>query len=149
MIHRMPTHVGTLTFSRRPNEAIYAALEPGAVDIWWNLALELGDLVPRMRLHAAEVLWAKIPDFAAPPDILLFAEQLDRVCVLLGCEGRVHVSCYGGRGRTGLALACVRMIVEEEPPEVALAAAEAATGGPETEEQRAFVVVLHDLLKGR
>src|SRR5262249_17497422 len=135
--------------SRRPNDELFAALAGEGLDIWWNLALELGDLVPRMEQYAAEVLWARIADYAVPTDVPQFAEQLDRVCTLLGCDGRVHVSCYGGRGRTGLAVACVRMILEDEPPEEALRAAFEASGGPETDEQRAFVVDLHRALKLR
>src|SRR5262249_30389920 len=105
MIKTMPTCVRTLTFSRRPDEGIYSVLQAADLDIWWNLALELGDLVPRMKQCAAEVLWAKIADYSVPTDVPAFAEQLDRVCALLSCEGCVHVNCYGGRGRTGLALA--------------------------------------------
>ncbi|MBX3227051.1 MAG: hypothetical protein KIT84_36055 [Labilithrix sp.] len=101
-----------------------------------------------MREHAAEVLDGRIADFGVPSDVPAFAEQLDRVVTLLGCSGRVHVSCYGGRGRTGLALACIRMLLEEEAPEVALAAAREVSGGPETEAQAAFVVDLHRALRG-
>jgi protein-tyrosine phosphatase len=147
MIQRMPTNLGTLTFSRRPTDAVYAELERAELDIWWNVARELGDLVPRMATCAAEVLWAPIADYSVPADTAAFAEQLDRVCVLLGCHGRVHVNCYGGRGRTGLALACVRMVLEEETPDQALAAAYAACGGPETEAQRGFVADLHRQLR--
>lgn len=149
MIKRMPTRVGTLTFSRRPNEAIYSALEPANLDIWWNVAAELGDLVARMQQCAAEVLWARIADYSVPTDVPAFAEQLDRVCALLSCGGAVHVSCYGGRGRTGLALACVRVFLEEEDPAVALSAAFEASGGPETEEQRAFVTRLYQGVRAR
>ena len=148
MLRTMPTRCGTLTFSRRPDDEIYAALGAGEVDIWWNLALELGDLTPRMHEHAAEVLVGRIPDFGVPSDVPAFAEQLDRVVTLLGCFGHVHVSCYGGRGRTGLALACVRMLLDDEEPAVALAAAREASGGPETDAQAAFVVDLYRALRG-
>lgn len=148
MLHTMPTSAGTLTFSRRPNDVIYAALGPDELDIWWNLARELGDLTPAMRRHAAEVLEGAIPDFGVPEDLPAFAEQLDRVVTILGCAGRVHVSCYGGRGRTGLALACIRMLLDDEAPELALAAAREASGGPETEAQATFVVDLHRALRG-
>lgn len=148
MIHTLPTSAGTLTFSRRPNDAIYAALGQGDLDIWWNLARELGDLTPKMREHAAEVLEGMIPDFGVPADVPAFAGQLDRVVTILGCSGHVHVSCYGGRGRTGLALACIRMLLEDEAPEVALALAREASGGPETEAQATFVVDLHRALRG-
>jgi hypothetical protein len=149
MIKTMPTRSGTLTFSRRPDDAIFATLKPVGLDIWWNLAAELGDLVPRMQECAAEVLWAPIADYSVPSDMPAFAAQLDNVCALLGCEGRVHVSCYGGHGRTGLALACVRMILDEDEPTKALAAAFDASRGPETEAQRAFVVDLWRGLRAR
>lgn len=148
MLRTMPTRSGTLTFSRRPNDEIYTALAADELDIWWNLAVELDDLAPRMREHAAEVIDGKIPDFGVPTDVPAFAEQLDRVVTILGCFGRVHVSCYDGRGRTGLALACIRMLLEDEEPDVALAAARAASRGAETEAQAAFVIDLHRALRG-
>lgn len=144
----MPTSIGTLTFSRRPTDEIYGALGADEVDIWWNLARELRDQTPRMREHAAEVLEAGIADFGVPTDLPAFAEQLDRVVTILRCSGHVHVSCYGGRGRTGLALACIRMLLEEEAAEVALRRAHEVSGGPETAAQAAFVVDLQRALGG-
>jgi protein-tyrosine phosphatase len=147
MIKSMATSTGSLTFSRRPSAPIFEALRETDLDIWWNLALELEDLVPRMRQCAAEVLSARITDFSIPADVPRFAEQLDHVVTLLRCGGRVHVNCHGGRGRTGLALACVLMLLEEMDPAAALAAAREASGGPETEEQSAFVIALHRSLR--
>jgi protein-tyrosine phosphatase len=147
MIKAMPTSTGSLTFSRRPSEWIYDELRGCDLDIWWNLALELDDLAPRMRQCAAEVLCARIADFSIPADVPQFAEQLDQVVTLLRCGGRVHLNCYGGRGRTGLALACVVMLLEEVDPSAALAAAFEASGGPETDEQRGFVHELHQSLR--
>lgn len=142
MIKTMPTSVGTLTFSRRPNEALYTAFRNAPVDLWWNLAAELGDLVPAMRGCAREVLCAEVEDYSVPGNIELFLEQLERVCTILREGGRVHVSCYGGRGRTGMALACVRVILEEQSPQEALTVARDISGGPENVEQRAFVLDL-------
>jgi protein-tyrosine phosphatase len=88
---------------------------------------------------AREVLWARIPDFRAPAEVDLFDEQLGRVCTVLGGGGHVHVSCFGGIGRTGVAIACIRVHLLGETPDDALAAAFDACGGPMTEGQDAFV----------
>jgi hypothetical protein len=130
---------GTLSHSCAPTSAIYDDLRPHALDCWWNLAEELGDLIPEMRKVAREVLWGKVRDFCAPDDLELFEQQLGRVCALLGGGGRVHVSCLGGIGRTGLAIASIRVRALGEASEDSLAAAFEACGGPVTEQQRAFV----------
>src|SRR5262249_44118295 len=130
-IRTMPIRTGTLTFGGRPDETHFEALRE--LDIWWNLAHELEDALPRMGELAGEVLFADIDDGATPSDLPLFVEQLDRVCVLLGCGGRVHVSSCAGRGRTGLVLACIRMLLDEEDPATALSAATDACGGPALE----------------
>lgn len=148
MIKSMHTRTGTLTFSGEPHEAVYAALKAANVDLWWSLASELDDLLPRMSETAREVLWAQIEDFSAPDNVPLFVEQLERVCAVLRGDGRAHISCLAGRGRTGMALACVRMLLDGDDPTTAIAAARDATGGgPEREEQRAFVIALHRQLR--
>lgn len=148
MIKKMLTRTGTLTFSGEPDEAIYTVLKAESVDVWWNLAAELDDLLPRMRECAAEVLWGQIEDYAAPGNVPLFVEQLERVCAVLLGDGSAHISCLGGRGRSGLAVACVRMLLDGDDPTTALAAARDATGGgPECQEQEAFVIALHRRLR--
>jgi hypothetical protein len=131
---------GVLTHSGRPSSAIYRALSDEGLDCWWNLAEELGELLPEMKAVARKVLWAKIPDFQVPIDVPLFDEQLESVCAVLDGGGRAHVSCFGGIGRTGLAIACVRVRSLGESPQAALVAAFLACGGPLTIEQKAFVL---------
>jgi CheY-like chemotaxis protein len=133
---------GILTHSCRPSPPIYDALRSENLDCWWNLAEELDDLLPEMRRVAREVLWAQIPDFQPPVDAALFDEQLVSVCAILQGGGRVHVSCFGGIGRTGLAVACVRVRMLGESSQDALAAAFEACGGPLTVEQKDFVHAL-------
>jgi protein-tyrosine phosphatase len=92
-----------------------------------------------MKAIASEVLWAQIPDFGAPVNLELFDEQLNQVCSWLARGGRAHVSCYAGIGRTGLAIACIRVRSLGESPQDALAAAWKACGGPATALQKDFV----------
>ncbi len=93
LIKTMPTSTGTLSFSRCPDERIFAELSMPKIDLWWNLAAELEELLPRMREIAREVLWAQIEDYATPADVPLFVAQLERVYEVLRVDGRAHVSC--------------------------------------------------------
>jgi protein-tyrosine phosphatase len=138
----MSIAAGVLTHSGRPSPETYERLRAASLDCWWNLAEELGELIPEMKSVAREVLWARVPDFQAPADLPLFDEQLERVCSVLAGGGRVHVSCLGGMGRTGIAIACIRMRVLGETADDALAATHMACRGPITDEQKAFVRAL-------
>ncbi len=135
----MPIGPGILTHSSRPSDAIYDALRPGRLDCWWNLAGELAVFLPGMAKVASEVLWAKIKDFEVPVDLDEFDGQLERVCAILCRGGHVHVSCFAGIGRTGMAIACVRVRQLGESADDAMAATFAACGGPITAGQKEFV----------
>lgn len=139
MIEGMRIGAGLLTHGGCPSPATYDKLRSQALDCWWNLALELHHLIPDMQVVAREVLWAKIPDHCAPVDPERFAEQAQRVCAVLRDGGHVHVSCFGGSGRTGLAIACIRVRALGEPPADAISASLAVCGGPVHAEQKEFV----------
>lgn len=66
-----------------------------------------------------EARWLRWRDFGLPRDRLAarhaFHEVLDRARV-----ERVEVACWGGRGRTGTALACIA-VLDGVPPEQAVA----------------------------
>ena len=66
------------------------------------------------ELNAAGVEWRHlpIPDFGAPPPATdaQWPEVSDTAHALLAREGRVFVHCYGGCGRSGMAL--LRLMVE-------------------------------------
>ncbi len=71
-------------------------------------------------LHEAGVDWRHLPirDMGAPPveTIALWPEASARAHVVLAGQGRVLAHCYGGCGRSGMAL--LRLMVEagEEAP---------------------------------
>lgn len=71
-----------------------------------------GDL--ESDLAAANVAWRHlpIPDFGAPPadTDALWSETSSIAHALLAAEGRIFAHCYGGCGRSGMAL--LRLLVE-------------------------------------
>ena len=74
-------------------------------------------------LRAAEVLWRHLPvaDFGAPPPLTArhWASVSTEARGVLGQGGRVLAHCYGGCGRSGMAL--LRLMVEAgEDPKSAL-----------------------------
>ena len=132
---------GTLTFSGRPNDTIFAEVRARGVALWWTLARELPDAVPHMSKASAVVRYLPLRDYHVPEGgiAVAFREHLDEAVAVLRAGRHVHVSCYGGRGRTGLALACITIALEDLAAESALRRAREACRGPETEEQEAFV----------
>lgn len=134
-VKKLRTSVGKVTFSRRVNEGVLEELEETYLDVWWNLARELEDDIPTMENAARRVLFADIEDYSVPEDEALFLEQLDAVCLVLRRGGHVHVSCYGGRGRTGMALACILRRLEGLDADAALERAHEASRGPEVDAQ--------------
>ena len=58
---------------------------------------------------AWESRWLRWPDFGLPADRTLAARTFEEAWLRSACE-RVEVSCAGGRGRTGTALACIAVL---------------------------------------
>jgi hypothetical protein len=56
-----------------------------------------------------ESLWVRWPDFRLPADPAYAEEVLRQVWDRASSE-RVEVACFGGRGRTGTALACLAVL---------------------------------------
>ena len=63
--------------------------------------------------------WVAWPDFAVPTDPGDLRQSLVEVLARAGQE-RVELACWGGRGRTGTALACLA-ILDGTPPGQAVA----------------------------
>ncbi|MBU2670634.1 protein phosphatase [Actinoplanes bogorensis] len=60
--------------------------------------------------------WIEWPDFRLPRDPAYAGRVLTEAWERAGAE-RVEIACYGGRGRTGTALACVAILDGVAPAE--------------------------------
>lgn len=139
-ISLMPTNCGTLLFGRAPFPKTLKRLK--GADCIWNLAEELYFLVWEEQEVAKEVLFGDIRDYDVPDDIEAFVSQLNRAVALLQDGRTVFVHCLGGRGRTGMALAVIKIAMEKVSADVAIEAAIQYAGGPESKKQVAFVKTL-------
>ncbi|MEU7339550.1 protein-tyrosine phosphatase family protein [Streptomyces sp. NPDC007074] len=66
-----------------------------------------------------EARWLRWPDFRLPKDRQQARDALREALTRAGDE-RVEVACWGGRGRTGTALACMA-VLDGVPPDQAVA----------------------------
>ncbi|MFF3000667.1 protein-tyrosine phosphatase family protein [Streptomyces sp. NPDC057950] len=66
-----------------------------------------------------ETRWLRWPDFRLPEDRQQARDVLREALTRAGNE-RVEVACWGGRGRTGTALACMA-VLDGVPPDQAVA----------------------------
>lgn len=139
MLRIFPTTTGMLAHA---NHKLVASHDLGPFDVVWVLARELASDYPAGRFGPrTRVLHAGIRDFSAPTGEgdVLFRAQLDEVCEVLRRGGRVLAFCYGGCGRTAIALAAVAIRLDGFDVDKALGWAKSACGGPEEEVQRAYV----------
>lgn len=110
-------------------------------DIIWNLAEELVCFVDLETPWAKQVICAYIPDFQPPNE--LFNRQLKNIVAALADNKKVFVHCYGGHGRTGTALAAIKTLLDGSSPLQSLRVAKHYCSGPETREQKKFIINLY------
>lgn len=146
-IYKIPTTSGTLYYGPLPNKKTLEKLNELGVDIIWNLASELSLIVPYEEKFAKTVLFANIVDYSAPSNDA-FLKQLYYVAGALKNGKRVFVHCFGGHGRTGTALAAIKVLMEKMDPEDALDTAFRYAKGPESEDQEDYIRYLSDLFRG-
>lgn len=148
MVKLFPTSSGTLFFGPLPKVAVLKHLKSLHIDAIWNLASELNLMVPYEKGYAPEVIFGNVGDYDAPKDSGLFISQLNRVISLLNAGKRVFVHCFGGHGRTGMALAALKVAMDKTPADKALSLAFDYTTGPESEEQDEYIEELDTLYNG-
>lgn len=111
----------------------------GKFDVIWNLASELEFLVKDEAKYAESVLFANIIDYDVPSDLSSFSNQLNLIVDCLTNSGRVFIHCFGGHGRTGMALASVLVKLHNLSVDDALSHTKNICGGPDNEFQVEFV----------
>jgi protein-tyrosine phosphatase len=111
-------------------------------DVIWNLAAELEFLAELEEKNAKKVMCAGITDYDIPTSKRAFIAQLNQVVTTLKDGGTVFIHCFGGHGRTGLALAAIKKCLDKMSGKDAIAFATKECDGPESDAQVEFVLSL-------
>jgi hypothetical protein len=135
-----------LYFGPIPDLGVLEALEEQKFDCVWNLGKELSPIIAIEKEYVPLVLHGNIPDYGVPKDVGSFVGQLDKVVGLLRSGKKVFAHCFGGQGRTSLALASISVMFGASA-EDALRAANSAAHGPDTKEQAEFVRKLEKAIR--
>jgi hypothetical protein len=130
------TKSGELYIGRVPS--LDELANSGGFDIIWNLAKEFEWFQSIELEYANKVILGNINDYETP-ELIHFKLQLQVVVQCLNAGGKVLVHCFGGRGRTGMALACIKNSLEGMSVKDSLAFTKTACNGPETNAQIEFV----------
>jgi protein-tyrosine phosphatase len=134
---QMEVPMGTLLFGRMwsswESSAIEDEIRTRKIDVIFNLLEEShGDI------NGAKEIWSPIDDYDIPSDIESFMSKVSSVIEELCLGKTVFVHCFGGVGRTSLALASI-LVKLGTPAAEALDRVHELARGPETEEQKIFV----------
>lgn len=105
------------------------------ISVIWNLRT-----MPHNDIGVKEI-WSGIEDHGIPKDVDSFLNDVERIVARLKNGENVFVHCLGGRGRTAMALAAL-LVKEGTSAEDALTKVNSLVKGPETEEQKNFVLSL-------
>jgi hypothetical protein len=108
-------------------------------DIIWNLGAELQSYLPLELELGCCVMFGNIIDGSSPEDSIKFLSQLIIAVNCLKNDGRVFIHCFAGHGRTGTAVACIKIKLDDFSVEDALSYSLAECSGPETKIQTDFV----------
>ncbi len=147
-LRRFPTSSGVLYYGRIPSVMDLKYIKENKFDAIWNLASELNVMVPYEKQYVNEVIFGNIDDYEEPKGDA-FLSQLNRVVSLLKAGKKVFVHCYGGHGRTGTALAAIKVVLDHADTDDALRDAYDYARGPESDEQKSYVNLLDNLYNGR
>lgn len=150
VVRRFPIKsAGKLYYGPWPSVEMLRVLKEHNVDTIWNLAEELNVIIPYEKYFVPNVIHGNIEDFYIPENMTGFATQLTKIANLLKSGKNIFVHCFGGHGRTGMALAAIDMMVSDSDPKTALRKAYGATGGPEELSQVDFIKDLYLFLQGK
>lgn len=137
---------GKIFFGPVPFKDDMYRLKKNGVDAVWNLLAEFPDVETEQEIFCT-VYHSPIEDYSVPDQNSNFLENLEQVCNMLKSDKNILVHCFGGKGRTGMALAVILMKLNNISAEEALELTYRCCRGPETEEQKEYVRALEPLCR--
>lgn len=146
-MRRFPTRTGELYYGRVPDYRTLAKLRDMGAYCIWNLAEEYDVFLEHERAYVPHVIHGNIPDYDVPSNGSKFLRQVYEVVAMLKANKIVFLHCAAGHGRTGMTIAALDLILNDHNAKQALGVAKAATTGPETPGQVAFIKALAKHLK--
>lgn len=141
-LNKFPLNDFDVYFGAVPDITTFELLEKLGIYAIWNLAAELKYFSMIEEHYVDVVINGDIADFSIPKDVEAFLNQLNEIAILLKSGKKVFVHCFSGIGRSGMILAALKMFIDKASAIQALQLAELHTGGPETEIQKEFVMLL-------
>lgn len=121
----------------------FQLLEQYKVTYIWNLLED--DNVANLEKQKFRVIHSPVIDFHIPKDKDLFHKDVEYIIKLLNKGKNVYVHCYGGHGRTGMAILCICVKLGRDPQE-SLNQTRNLIKGPETKLQIEFATGRSDLI---
>lgn len=134
-IKSVETSSGSLFAGPIPEESDLKLISP---DVIWNLTSEFASWTNLEKRYAKIVLCAGINDHSYPKSND-FHDQLKIVVDALKNGKKVLVHCLGGIGRTSIAVACIKIILDKFTNEQAIQFVNNTFHGPETTDQVQFI----------
>lgn len=148
-LKRFPTNSGYLYYGSLPGVAELKLIRKNKIDVIWNLAKEFGDMASYEKQFAPTVITGNITDYGVPDNPGAFLFQVKHVAALLKAGKKVFVHCHGGRGRTGMILAALKIAVDGSDATSSLHMVNEVVGGPDTDEQESFIEFYAPYLAGK
>lgn len=150
-IKTFPISKGNLYFSPVPNDkSDLEQINKLNLDCIFNLAEELKHIIPLEEKVSKMVISGNIPDYDIPQDKEVFYKQIEQICEMLNNNKSVLIHCYGGRGRTGMALLCISLYMERKDfNETWQLVRKLTRGGPERDCQVNFAREFNDYLSSK
>jgi protein-tyrosine phosphatase len=138
---------GKLYFGALLSDETLKELKNIGVENIWNLMAELPTVAEAENKIFKNVIELKIVDCSIPSDKQEYLNRVDSIIYLLKNGENVYLHCFGGHGRTGMAISSILILVERLPIEAALKMAKSLCNGPEFEEQKNFIRNAHLKIK--
>lgn len=139
------TKNGALYFGSNPTDEEYEELKANNISVVWNLGAEL-TIEADLEREFADVVFSPIDD-GYIPNIDSFMSDLESVLNKIADGEKLFVHCLHGKGRTGLALSSLSMVLDGLGPKEAMDKAKAHCGGPEKKVQVAFIYAVAKIIK--
>jgi protein-tyrosine phosphatase len=117
----------------------FSFLKENNVSIIWNLLED--DTISKVESRQFEVINTPIEDYSFPQNIQEFKKTTLEIIELLNNGKNIYVHCFAGHGRTGIAVASIRVLCGEDI-KLVLSETKELVGGPETRSQELFIAAL-------